>query len=201
MIILSPLTQCHCNHYQCYSAIWNHGNLWGKRWRCSEEQNILVRTYVIAFEYDLFFFSAIFLASCFVVLVADGPEGKHEQNEVTFLTSSLRCSYHRHFNYSWYLHASTKFFVNYLAIELKILCRRINGWAWTPLAIRFKIYYRFFICGSCFVVIEGIALKQLKSRLSLNTLANVLHDLSKGVSDLAVSHVYVTTHRTVERIW
>ena len=41
---------------------------------------ILVRMYVIASEYDSFFFSAILLASCFIVHVANGPAAPKQEN-------------------------------------------------------------------------------------------------------------------------
>ena len=57
---------------------------------CRRAKRSLVRIYVIAAEYDSSFFSAILLASFFIVRVAYGPApppcaGKHEQNEVSLL--------------------------------------------------------------------------------------------------------------------
>ena len=44
------------------------------------EKPFLVRMYVIASVYDSFFFSAILLASCFIVRVADGPAPPMQEN-------------------------------------------------------------------------------------------------------------------------
>ena len=82
----------------------------------------LVRMYVIESEYDSFVFSAILLASCFIVRDADGPAppcSKTRAERSYSSTSSIRCSYLRHFNDS-YLYTSTEFFGHDLASGLKI---------------------------------------------------------------------------------
>ena len=67
---------------------------------------ILVSMYVIASLYDSSFFSAILLASCFIMRVAEGPAPPPQMQENTsgtkllFSTSIIRCSYFRHFNES-----------------------------------------------------------------------------------------------------
>ena len=71
---------------------------------CRRAKLILVRMYVIAFEYDSSFFSAILAASYFKVHVADGHAPQIQEvtsgTKLLFSTSSIRYSYLRHFNKS-----------------------------------------------------------------------------------------------------
>ena len=65
---------------------------------------ILVSMYVIASQYDSSFFSAILLASCFIMRVAENPAPPMQENtngtKLLFSMSIIRCSYFRHFNES-----------------------------------------------------------------------------------------------------
>ena len=56
-----------------------------------------------------------------------------------------------------------------------------------PKALRFNVQSRVLISVGCFVY-KRIDLKKLKSRLNFNIVANVMHDFSKSVPDLIVSH-------------
>ena len=56
----------------------------------------LVRIYVIASEYDSFFFSAILLASCSIVRVAEGPA---PQRKAPFPKTVARLLFRRQFYY------------------------------------------------------------------------------------------------------
>ena len=158
---------------------------------------ILVLICVIPSKYNSFFFSDILLARCFFAQVAVNPlphTGKNEMNIVFFSTSSTLETIQQLMKI---LLCFGQFRASFGELVTDNQVKKITPEIESLYAIRFNVWSLVFISARSSVY-KGLALKQLKGRLSLDIIADVMHALRKSISVLVGSHMCIPTLRTEE---